>query len=310
MVDASASLLLLDTGDGEGTLRVSAAVGPLAEQKWVGLQTNSALSLAGWIIREHQGVYRVDNPEQAMHRNGFVHPRIDSAPVRSMMCVPLWGKDGPLGGIVFVDGQQERFGQHEAYVLKDLSGQFALAIERASLYRRQVSKAERDGLTGLYNRRSFDEALRREIDRAKRYNSTIAVMLVDIDHFKGVNDTYGHQAGDAVLQEVGALLQQQVRESDTPARFGGEEFAVLLPEAKLSIAVKLAERLRKHIKAMKFETDEGERFQVTASFGVALLGLDGDTGDAVIRAADMALYASKEGGRNRVTAASKIAATV
>ena len=181
-----------------------------------------------------------------------------------------------------------------------LSMLFARPILRTlSDFRRVASQATTDSLTGLANRRSFDEELTLEWRRSERIEGTLALILVDIDDFKQVNDTHGHQVGDAVLKKVGEVLGGRVRQLDVAARYGGEEFAVLLPETDVAGARTLAQRLRKDIVGARVELPDGSDFGVTASFGVAeKTGFQ--RAEEMIAAADRALYDAKNRGKNRV----------
>jgi diguanylate cyclase (GGDEF)-like protein len=184
----------------------------------------------------------------------------------------------------------------------------ALAFARPILstlgdFRRVASQAATDGLTHLANRRSFDDELALEWRRAERIGDSLALVLVDLDDFKSVNDRFGHQAGDAVLRRVAAILQSGARQADLAARYGGEEFAVLAPETNLIGATKLAERLRADLEAASIELPDGRELQVTASFGVAVKAeLEG--AEQLVAAADEALYDAKRAGKNRVATVS------
>ena len=164
-------------------------------------------------------------------------------------------------------------------------------------------RANTDGLTGLWNRRYFDEKLVQELARYHRYGQDhpVGLLILDIDHFKKVNDTYGHQVGDLVIKQVADLLIQIVRTTDLPVRYGGEEMCVLLTHTDLEGSVILAERIREAITGLQPIDADGHPFRVSASFGVAV-SRRGDTPAALLGRADAALYQSKEGGRNRVTA--------
>jgi diguanylate cyclase (GGDEF)-like protein len=160
-------------------------------------------------------------------------------------------------------------------------------------------QAIRDPLTGLYNRHYLNEALGRELDRARRQDLRVGVVLADIDHFKVVNDTYGHTAGDEVLKTVGALLQRSLREYDFSCRYGGEEFLMILPGIEPNSTRKRIEQVRAAVETTKIRYDASV-IEVTASFGIAMFPANGGTGAALIAAADSALYKAKNGGRNRV----------
>ena len=166
-------------------------------------------------------------------------------------------------------------------------------------FRRVASQATTDSLTGLANRWTFDEELALEWRRAERVGDPLALILLDIDDFKSINDTHGHQAGDEVLRKVGAVLAASVRQVDLAARYGGEEFAVVVPETDLQGAMDLAERLRKALESEEIELQNGTRLSVTASFGAAVKGeLPG--GEKLVAAADERLYEAKRAGKNRV----------
>ncbi|MGD8861496.1 MAG: GGDEF domain-containing protein [Myxococcales bacterium] len=170
--------------------------------------------------------------------------------------------------------------------------------------RRRYEMSVRDGLTGLYNRRHFDERLAGEFSYAVRHTSDLSVIIVDIDHFKQINDRWGHPAGDEVLRQVAGALSKALRTEDFVARYGGEEFAVVARGIPRSGAVALAERLRQQVAALRLHM-ERELIPVTISAGVAhnRAGLPISTPEALVSFADEALYAAKHGGRNRVETA-------
>ncbi|HZN96082.1 MAG TPA: GGDEF domain-containing protein [Myxococcales bacterium] len=158
-----------------------------------------------------------------------------------------------------------------------------------------------DGLTQISNRRFFEEALEREISRCNRYGREMSLVLIDVDHFKQINDNHGHLAGDAVLKQLASTIKNRIRREDVFARYGGEEFALLLPEVDLKGGAAMAEKARKLVEAQKFEFDQ-QRIPVTISAGVAALaGTQREPAD-IIRAADAKLYESKSTGRNKVSA--------
>lgn len=155
--------------------------------------------------------------------------------------------------------------------------------------------ATNDELTGLYLREVFNVVLHQQIEKAKRAGSSVCLLMIDIDDFKMINDTYGHQAGDQVLENLGAMIRSSVREMDLPARYGGEEIAVVMPEITISQAVDAAERIRASIEQMVFQD-----FSVTVSIGAGQTGQRIDTPEKLIEAADKALYQAKKTGKNRV----------
>ncbi len=181
--------------------------------------------------------------------------------------------------------------------------QVALALSNIRLRETLRNQAIRDPLTGLFNRRYLEETLEQEISRAARNKQQIGAIMIDIDHFKRYNDTYGHEAGDAVLSELGRFLEKSLRGGDTPCRYGGEEFTVLLPGASLENALQKAERLREGVKELNVQHRGRSIGAITLSMGVACFPDQGLTGEILLRAADQALYQAKASGRDRVVSA-------
>jgi len=175
----------------------------------------------------------------------------------------------------------------------------ATSIANANLHNRVAQMATTDGLTGLFNHRYFQERLSERIDEARRHPTRHSLVLVDIDHFKKVNDSYGHPIGDKVLKVMSRLLKENVRTIDLAARYGGEEFVLVLANTRLEGAKKLADRIRKQASKLKFDAD-GKTFKVTISMGVATFPDDARNKQALIEHSDQALYHAKENGRNRV----------
>ncbi len=173
------------------------------------------------------------------------------------------------------------------------------AIIELKILEETKKQSHSDGLTGLFNRRYFDEAMQGEMNRAQRYNSSFSVFFIDLDHFKKLNDTYGHQAGDLTLKVVADILQSMKRTEDTACRYGGEELVVILPETEKINALVIAERIRKKVEEQVLEF-EGTTFGVTLSGGIASYPADGKEVQELIHAADVALYQAKESGRNKI----------
>jgi diguanylate cyclase (GGDEF)-like protein len=167
---------------------------------------------------------------------------------------------------------------------------------------RLTRQAQTDGLTNLANRRALDERLDVEVDHARRLGTNVAFVIADIDDFKSINDSYGHQTGDDVLRRVGRAFAEAVRELDLPGRYGGEEFAVVLPGTNLSGARALSEKIRRNLEELLVTTPDGSPFQVTASFGAACFPAQASV-EELVAAADAALYEAKRTGKNRVVTA-------
>jgi diguanylate cyclase (GGDEF)-like protein len=179
-----------------------------------------------------------------------------------------------------------------------VAAQAGIALENARLHEEVRRQATTDELTNLVNRRRFIEALETELERAKMFDSPVSVVLADLDDFKRINDDYGHHAGDRALTAFGQLLREQVRDFDVPARLGGEEFAILLPQTTATAAAIVAARMRDALAASPIEVSENASVKLSASFGIAESHPDQST-DELLRRADDALYAAKRGGKNR-----------
>jgi two-component system cell cycle response regulator len=217
---------------------------------------------------------------------------------RNLAVVPLIA-DGVVGVLVAETGERAgaRIERRVIATTERYAGHAALAVRNANLLARVQQMAVTDGLTQLSNRRAFDRSLDRELSRAARTDGRLSVVLLDIDHFKLLNDNHGHVVGDAVLRQVSHALQLCGREYDTIARYGGEEFAAVLPGCSSGLALQVAERLRLAVQ------DGATDVKVTASCGVATYPYDGIDVAALLSAADRALYASKRAGRNQVRSA-------
>jgi diguanylate cyclase (GGDEF)-like protein len=187
--------------------------------------------------------------------------------------------------------------------MSSLAEDIALAIANLGLREELRRQAIRDPLTGLYNRRYMQEFLDRELSRAARRSRSVAVLMVDLDHFKLYNDTYGHGAGDQALAGVGEVLLRSVRAEDLACRYGGEEFCVILTECPLEQAVKRATEIRQRIRQCRLQRDDRARDPLTTSIGVAAFAETTDRGDLLLKFADEALYQAKRNGRDCVVAA-------
>src|SRR5437867_2160351 len=189
----------------------------------------------------------------------------------------------------------------KTFYLPDFSARIRVGEKLIHERRNMEKRAAEDPLTGLYNQRMFEERLRHEFERAKRYGRPLSLMMIDIDDFKQVNDQYGHHWGDAVLREIARILKEKTRKSDILVRYGGDEFTLMLPEASIAVALQTADKLRTEIKAAIFRPDSGPSFSVTVSVGVSsTLAGNYEDGAAFLHDADAALYRAKRKGKNRV----------
>jgi diguanylate cyclase (GGDEF)-like protein len=227
------------------------------------------------------------------------------------MSVPMGshqtGRRGPT--LMTVVRRGEAFSDEDWELLRSLAAQATLALENVDLHLQVSRQAVTDELTGLANHGRFQELLGAEIEQVRRYRHSLGLILLDIDNFKSVNDTYGHQQGDAVLRHVAWVLADSSREVDYPARYGGEELAVILPHTDLEGAYAIAERIRAAVDSLRIpRVDRGGTLGITASLGVAASN-QGDK-DALIAEADAALYRAKRQGKNRTVRATAEAAKV
>ncbi len=219
----------------------------------------------------------------------------------SLLSVPMLWQDRVTGVIqVFRSQSQDSFHQADQDLLVLFASQAATALENSRLYEKLQHQAITDELTGVYNRRGLFELGRRDLERSRRYGRLLSVILFDIDHFKQVNDRFGHAVGDQVLAAVGKTCVGSVREVDIVGRYGGEEFVMLLPEAELPVAQQVAERIRKLVEQICVPTTLGEDARVTISIGVTEMQESDNELDTLLSRADNAMYAAKQAGRNRV----------
>lgn len=219
--------------------------------------------------------------------------------IRSFISAPIVIRGYVAGTINVMSAIPCFFTHAHSERLMVFSGQCAVAIENSQLFEQAYYLSVTDPLTELTNRRHFFDVLRLELERAHRYQRMLSVMMIDVDHFKTINDRFGHSAGDLALREIAARVKRSVRTTDIVARFGGEEFIVLMPETAIAEACQVAERVRQSVANSPIEKDSGTMV-TTLSIGVAEIGNQSTTLDELIKYADRALYAAKAAGRNRV----------
>jgi diguanylate cyclase (GGDEF)-like protein len=225
----------------------------------------------------------------------------------SAMAAPLSATEAGdrVLAIVSVARGDRPFAPAERELFAYLTSQAAVSVENVDLHETVQRQAVTDELTGLFNHRRFQEVMSAEVERARRYDAEMGLIMLDIDNFKRVNDTYGHMQGDMVLREVARVLKQSAREIDEPARYGGEEMAVALPQTDLDGAYRFAERVRQRIEELELPLLDGDGIlRVTASFGAASLSSASQSDkEGLVAAADAALYRAKRSGKNRTVKA-------
>src|SRR5216684_1844888 len=221
----------------------------------------------------------------------------------SRMCIPLVSFGQTLGVLVLDSARPGSFSVSDIQSLESVADICATATQNAHYVERVKQLAYLDGLTGIFNRRFFEVRIEEEVERARRFDSGMAVIMVDIDQFKRLNDEFGHLLGDEVLRQVSSLFYQQLRKIDVVCRYGGEEFAILLSQTSLQHAMSVAEKLRRLVETWQFP---GVPRSVTISAGTATYPDHGTTRDELVQAADSGLYAAKQAGRNCVRVACEV----
>ncbi|MCL2822431.1 MAG: sensor domain-containing diguanylate cyclase [Polyangiaceae bacterium] len=280
-------------------LHVIRAVSGDSADELVGAKFEHNAGLVSMVVQnQHPLPYRgqYDTERQIVFSRKLSPPAMSS-----ILVLPLLVHDRPLGTLVLGSKRVGALGDAVRPTLEVLASHVAVSFAGARLMKRLEELATRDGLTGLLNKRALLDTSRDKLAAAKRFSRKLSVLVVDIDFFKKVNDTYGHDQGDVVLKGLGAILRKVKRTTDAVARFGGEEFVIMCEETDQHGAMLFAERIREELQRSTFPTAKGE-LSVTCSIGVATYPEAGSDWETLFKAADQALYASKESGRNRCSA--------
>jgi diguanylate cyclase (GGDEF)-like protein len=286
------AVLLSDAGSGE--LRLSA--GRNLEERGVParLRLPADVGIGGAVARSGRPVRGRSGPGRDQLQPGPGEP--SGAPV---VAVPLTGSGAGIGVLLLWDRDDDQdFTEDDLGMLRTFTSQATVAVDNVLLHEEARRLSVTDGLTGLANYRGFTVTVGKEVERAVRFERPLALLLLDLDHFKLVNDVWGHPRGDAVLVELAARVRSQVRDVDTLARYGGEEFVVVLPETDRAGAVQAAERICAAVRRRPFGEDGEQPIDVTLSLGIAVFPDHGTSSTALLRRADEALYAAKRGGRD------------
>jgi len=252
--------------------------------------------IAGWVAQTGRPAIVND----AAHDPRFAR-RFDTQThfhTRSILCAPLTSRGRTIGVVQVINRVGGKFTRDDLKILLTLVEPCAIAIENAMLFQRAEQLTITDDLTKLFNSRYLNLYLTREIKRSKRHEAALAVIFLDLDGFKSINDQYGHLAGSRTLTEVGTILSRSVRETDTIARYGGDEFVVVLPETPAAGAMVIAERIRKAIESYTFLEAQGLVARLSASFGIACYPEHALTPEGLIQKADQAMYRVKERSKN------------
>lgn len=282
----NATLFLMDKAD--DMLRAALTIGDeidlISEVRF-----DHGMGFSGWVAKEKKPVLLKDLRAERK-------PEVSE--IASFLSIPLVLQTELIGVINLSHSKSGAFDEDDLRLLMLISGQAAAAIHKHLMYKEMEALAITDGLTSLYNRRHFEERLRSETLRARRYHQEFSIVLIDIDNFKRFNDTCSHAVGDAILKEFGSLLAKCARGSDVVARYGGDEFILMLPCTGGDSALAAAERIRAVIEKCTFP----RRKRLTVSLGVASFPRDAKDGAETVSRADEALYVAKRLGRNRAVA--------
>ncbi len=268
----------------------------------VGERVSSAGMMTDVVVETKEALYVPDLSRETR----FPGLQRFSDRLKSVLCLPLVGRGGATGSLYVAAHRTNAYNQRQISLLGQLASQIAMPVENAWLYAKTQEMARVDQLTGLLNRRSFDEMLVNEIRRCSRYGGIFSIIILDLDSLKAYNDTYGHVAGDKLIKQIGTSIKTSIRVVDYAFRYGGDEFAVLLPQTPTNAAAQVAERIRKRV----LQIGDGQSgydyasVPVTASLGLAMWPVDGAGQNEIIAAADDALYQAKRKGGNMVLSVS------
>jgi diguanylate cyclase (GGDEF)-like protein len=294
------SLLMVDEQRGE--LYFAIAIGDAADSlKHVRLKVGEGI--AGWVAQHGERLIVPD-----VSRDPRFTKRIDDMTewkTQSIICVPLRSKHRVLGVIQLVNVELEGFKQDELSFLQTLCDYAAIAIENARAVEKIQELTITDDVTGLYNARHLYKTLETEVYRSARFGYEFTVLFIDLDHFKQVNDTFGHLIGSKLLSEIGYLIKAQLRLIDYAFRYGGDEFVILLPQTSKDAALNVARRLRDNLRTTPFCSDEGLNLTVKASIGLATYPHDAKTPHDIIRQADEMMYLVKNTTRDNIGVAQR-----
>ncbi len=252
-----------------------------------------------WVVKHKKALFEPDLKKKKRFWTGEEHLKRG---IRSVVYLPLLVRGQAIGSLIIASRKPNAYTPGQVHLLERLASQIAMPVENSRLYARAEQRARIDELTNLFNRRHFDERIKQEIERHARYRGMLSLVLLDLDFFKAYNDTQGHTAGDKILELIGKLINKTIRNTDLAFRYGGDEFAIILPQSATNDALVVAERVRGRIASEMSKRD----IRISASLGLASWPNDGVTTEELVNAADRALYYAKETGGNMTCIASKM----
>lgn len=285
------SLLLLD--ETREVLEVKAAYGFTDNRRILGMQFQIGEGISGQVALGKKTIYIPDTSMEPRYLHYKGHKKENG----SFVSLPLLVGQNFYGVLNIGHAQKNAYSEDNLKLLETVAGQISLVYDRSRLYMKTKELSITDELTGLNNRRHFQKCLKMEFKRASRFHLPLSLLMIDVDYFKKFNDAHGHLKGDCALRRISELLTQNVREIDCVARFGGEEFVILLLDSHMGQAVSVAEKIRAILASASIEA-----FGLTVSIGVSSFPDCVDTEEELINTADLALYKAKDKGRNQVVA--------
>lgn len=280
----------------DGILILDAKTGAIIDvnpflEKLLGYTEDEFVAKKLWEVGAFKDIKASKNAFLALQKNEYIRYKD----------LPLRAKNGQLIQVEFVSNVYKE--GHEKVIQCNIRDITERKLVQDALIRTEAVLREqsvRDSLTGLFNRRYMEETLRREINRATRKNYTLGVMMLDIDNFKSINDTYGHTAGDVVLREFSKMISRNIREEDIACRYGGDEFIIVLPDTSLEVTCERAEKILSLTKSMQILFEGGSNNEISTSIGISFFPENGFSKADLLRNADMALFRAKNEGRNRM----------
>jgi len=291
------AILLLD--EEKNTLRVVASYGFQQDERIMGMEFKLGEGVSGIAAESGRRILIKDTRKDSR----YLHYKGEKKEEGSFLSIPIKLKDRVLGVINFNSNKMDGFPAYDIRLLTAVANYLAVAIENARLYEKTRYLSITDDLTGLINRRYFNERLDKELMRAERFKQPLSLLMADIDSFKSLNDSYGHLHGDEVLREIARMLQGNTRGIDIVGRFGGEEFAILLPQTGLQDALRVAEKLLLAVREYSFRAPESRAEEkIALSIGVSCFPETCRDRDTLVKQADEALNLSKRAGRDKVMA--------